>query len=78
MTLRELKPGQTATVEGLKDAHPSLISRIIALGIVPGERIEMLRHAPLGDPMQIKAGSTTISVRKADSDLITICDISAS
>jgi ferrous iron transport protein A len=72
MTLKDLKPGERGRVIGLKQGNPSLISRMMALGIVPGEDIEVLRCAPLGDPMQIRAGSTYISVRRSDSDLIDI------
>ncbi len=71
-TLKDLKPGEKGIISGLKDGNPSLISRVMALGIVPGERVEVLRHAPLGDPMQVRAGSTFISIRRADSVLIDI------
>ncbi len=72
MTLKDLKPGERGRVIGLKQDNPSLVSRMMALGIVPGEEVEVLRHAPLGDPMQIKAGSTYISVRRCDSELIDV------
>ncbi len=72
MTLSDLKPGQKGLVTDLKSTNLALISRVMALGIVPGEEIELLRHAPLGDPLQIKAGATYISVRKVDSGFINI------
>ena len=72
MTLSDLKPGQKGLVTDVKSNNLALISRVMALGIVPGEEIELLRHAPLGDPLQIKAGATYISVRKADSGFISI------
>ncbi|NVJ59414.1 MAG: ferrous iron transport protein A [Gammaproteobacteria bacterium] len=72
MTLKDLKPGQKGVVDSLSNGDPSLISRIMALGIIPGEELEVLRKAPLGDPMQVKAGTTYISIRKADSQLINI------
>ncbi len=34
------------------------------LGIVPSERIEKLRSAPLGDPISVRIGGTTITLRK--------------
>ena len=57
-TLLDLKPGDSAIVEEISHDDSSLLSRIIALGIIPGELIQVVRKAPLGDPMQIKAGST--------------------
>ncbi|NVJ50661.1 MAG: ferrous iron transport protein A [Gammaproteobacteria bacterium] len=72
MTLRDLKPGQKGIVESLNEGDPALLSRIMALGIIPGEQLEVLRDAPLGDPMQVKAGTTFISIRRIDSQLINI------
>jgi ferrous iron transport protein A len=72
MILSELKFGQKATITSIEHSNPSLISRIMALGLVPGEQVELLHRAPLGDPLQIKAGSTYISVRRADSSCISI------
>jgi len=37
MTLKDLKPGQKGIVESLNNQNPSLVSRVMALGIVPGE-----------------------------------------
>ncbi|MEE4245788.1 MAG: FeoA family protein [Kangiellaceae bacterium] len=71
-TIKELQPGQKAVIRGFTSDDPSMASRMMALGIIPGEQIEMLRSAPFGDPMQIKAGSTFISIRKVDSDFIDI------
>lgn len=34
------------------------------LGISPSERIKKLRAAPLGDPISLRIGGTTISLRK--------------
>ncbi|WP_144391893.1 FeoA family protein [Pleionea sediminis] len=72
MTLKDLKPGQKGIVENLCDANPSLMSRVMALGIVPGEELEVLRKAPLGDPMQVKAGGSYISIRRADCSIIDV------
>lgn len=72
MTLNDLKPGQKGLITDVTSTNAALISRVMALGIVPGEAIELLRHAPLGDPLQIKAGATYISVRKADSEFIKV------
>lgn len=72
MTLNDLKPGQKGLITDVTSTNTALISRVMALGIVPGEAIELLRRAPLGDPLQIKAGATYISVRKADSEFIKV------
>ena len=49
-----------------------LKSRLYALGIIPGIALEILRFAPLGDPMQVKAGSSFISIRKQEAHAILV------
>lgn len=40
--------------------------RLYALGIVPGAAVDVLRLAPLGDPMQIRVGGSLIGIRRSD------------
>ncbi len=47
-------------------------SRLYALGIIPGSAIELLRFAPLGDPMQVKVGGSFVSIRKSEAKIITV------
>ena len=51
---------------------PELRSRLYALGIIPGSALEILRFAPLGDPIQVKVRGTLISIRKADAEIIKV------
>ena len=66
MTLTNMQRGKRYLIRHINSEDQALISKILALGMVPGETIELLHHAPLGDPMQIKAGATYISIRKKD------------
>ncbi len=49
-----------------------LRSRLFALGVIPGAIVEVLRIAPLGDPMQLKVGGSFISIRKSEAAIITV------
>jgi ferrous iron transport protein A len=49
-----------------------MLSRVIALGMFPGETVSLLNTAPLGDPLQLKAGETYISMRKKDAQLVQV------
>ena len=54
-------------------AEPAeLRSRLYALGVIPGSALEILRFAPLGDPMQVKVGGSFISIRKAEANIIQV------
>jgi ferrous iron transport protein A len=67
MTLQDIRAGRCYVVKAIASKNEALVSKILSLGIVPGENIELMHKAPLGDPMQFKAGSTYVSIRRADS-----------
>lgn len=49
-----------------------LRNRLYALGIIPGSAIEVLRFAPLGDPMQLKVSGSFISIRRREAEIIQV------
>ncbi|MBD1584472.1 ferrous iron transport protein A [Pseudoalteromonas sp. JBTF-M23] len=72
MTLNDLKPRQKAVISALGHQDVALASRIMALGLVPGESIELMNVAPMGCPLQVKVGDTLVSVRKTDASFISL------
>jgi Fe2+ transport system protein FeoA len=45
-TLRELKAGQKGKVVGLLGANPTHLQKMMALGVLPGEKVEVLQTFP--------------------------------
>ena len=72
MTLIDLKPGQSARIHQISHHQDNLANKVISLGLFPGESVEILRQAPLGDPLQVKVGSTLVSVRKQDAQMVSV------
>ncbi len=64
--------GDHCVVLGVKKEFTELRSRLFALGVIPGAIVEVLRVAPLGDPMQLKVGGSFISIRKLEAAIITV------
>lgn len=69
-TLRDLKPGQRATITGFETDDPP--SRLLEMGLLPGTPVEVVRLAPLGDPIDLKVRGYHLSIRKHEAKLITI------
>ena len=44
--------------------------RLLDLGFVPGNVIEVLQRSPLGDPIAFRVNNTTIALRKEESTLM--------
>jgi ferrous iron transport protein A len=71
-TLSSAKSGDRCVVLEIASDPPEMKSRLYALGIIPGSAIELLRFAPLGDPMQVKVGGSFVSIRKSEAKIITV------
>lgn len=70
-TLNQLSPHQSATILQVK-AGQDLLRRMAALGIRPGRRVEVIRLAPMGGPLQIRIGHTDLMIRREDAARIDI------
>ena len=72
MTLDKLQFNQKARVKAVKSENAEVECRLLTLGLYPGVQIEVLRRAPLGDPIQVRSGSTLLSIRKTEAEGIKV------
>ena len=63
-TLDALRAGDRATVEGYATDSPP--GRLLEMGLLPGTAVEVVRLAPLGDPMDLRVRGFHLSVRKQE------------
>lgn len=64
-TLDQLTPGQQCELVSLSGSD-SLVQRLYELGLIEGERVELVAVAPLGDPIEIRVGNSRLTLRKAE------------
>jgi len=64
-SLDQLKTGQKARVEAIS-GHDALVQRLLEMGLLEGEEVEVLGFAPLGDPMEIRLGDYRLSLRRRE------------
>lgn len=72
LTLAQLNDNQPALVTNITQANPELRRRLYALGLVPGAQITRLRTAPLGDPLQVRVGGSSLSIRASDATSVLV------
>lgn len=61
--------GRTATVAEIK-LPPESRPRLMEMGLLVGTRVELVRFAPLGDPIEIKVRGYNLTLRKNEADQI--------
>lgn len=71
VTLKELKPGEKGEILKLRGEGP-LKRRLLDMGIVPGETVEVIRVAPLGDPVEVKVKGYRLSLRKEEAESVIV------
>lgn len=65
MTLAALSAGQKARIVGVPTGTSSS-QRLQDLGLVRGERVELLKKAPLGDPIEIRVMNYDLCIRQSE------------
>ena len=68
-TLKDMRPGETATVARLLGEGP-VKRRIMDMGITRGTEIFVRKVAPLGDPVEVTVRGYELSLRKVDAEMI--------
>lgn len=70
-TLKDVPVGRTAVIERV-DGEGALRRRIMDMGLTKNTEIYVQKVAPLGDPMEIIVRGYSLSIRKADAQMIEV------
>lgn len=71
MRLSELKTGDKARVVKIL-GHGAFRKRLMEMGFVKGQEVDVLLHAPLRDPIKYKILGYEVSLRRSEADLIEV------
>ena len=61
--LTDVCAGVSCTIAQIQ-AAPDNRPRLMEMGLVPGTKIELVRFAPLGDPVEIRVRGYNLTLRK--------------
>ena len=70
MNLSQLKPGEQGTIVEFTDQEMSV--KLMEMGCLPGEVVEVERLAPMGDPIAIRVAGYQLCLRKSEASVIII------
>lgn len=71
MTLKELKPGQSAVISSV-GGEGALRQHFLDMGVIPGAEVTLIKYAPMGDPMELQIHGYALTLRLEDADKIQI------
>ena len=70
-TLNTMKAGEKGVVSALRGAG-SIQQRLLEMGVCPGIEVEVVRFAPLGDPMMIHVRGFLLALRKSEAAMVAV------
>lgn len=70
LLLSDLQPGQVATI--VKLASDEIFLKLMEMGCLPGERIEVVQKALFNDPMSISVAGYLLSLRTDEAKQIIV------
>lgn len=73
-TIRDLKIGQAATVSAV-GGEGALRQHFLDMGVIPGVTVELIKYAPMGDPIELKVQSYELTLRLADAAKIDVVNV---
>ena len=69
--LTSVELGAPVTVARL-NLPPSVTPRLMEMGLLVGTRVQLVRFAPLGDPVEIKLRGYHLTLRRSEADQILV------
>ncbi|MBK9121716.1 MAG: ferrous iron transport protein A [Chloroflexi bacterium] len=71
MTLDQLQAGQAATIRKVA-GEGAVRRRLMDMGLIRGAAIEMVKAAPMGDPVDYLVRGYHLSLRKSEAKLVEV------
>lgn len=69
--LNEIKPGCCAKIR-CHHAHGAIRQRLLDLGFIPNSKIDIIRRAPLGDPIECRVANYKVALRGSEAAFIEV------
>jgi ferrous iron transport protein A len=64
-SLDQLRLGERARVEAIR-GDDAIVQRLLEMGLIEGEEVEVIGFAPLGDPLEIRLRDYRLSLRRSE------------
>jgi len=70
--IRDLKPGQRARIRDYGRADRDYLRQLLRMGLLRGTEIQLVRAAPLGDPIELAVRGYKLTLRKDEANILEV------
>lgn len=71
-SLKGLAVGDRGQVTGFEEGGRAYRKKLLSMGLTPGVELEVVRVAPMGDPVEIRVRGTSVSLRKGEAEALQV------
>jgi len=68
--LKDMKVSDKAVISGFEKGNENYRKKLLSLGLTRGTEIQLVKYAPLGDPVEILVRGFHLSLRKEEAEII--------
>ena len=72
VSLNSLLPGEQAVIQRIGATVHNVRQRLLELGLTKGTCVELIRMAPMGDPIEVKIKGYRLSLRKLEAEAVLV------
>jgi ferrous iron transport protein A len=72
LKLKDMAVGDTGRVIGFGEGSAAYRRKLLSMGLTPGVECSLTRHAPMGDPVEIRVRGFSLSLRKAEAESLLV------
>ncbi|HET6273388.1 MAG TPA: FeoA family protein [Bacteroidota bacterium] len=65
-------PGERGTVSRINTVGSALKQRLLEMGLIRGTLVELVRVAPMGDPIEVRVRGYRLSMRRLEAESVII------
>ncbi len=70
MSIADLKEGEKGVIDNVD--HKDIPLKLIEMGCLPGNEVELIQRAPFKDPICLKINGSVLAIRESIAQLIQI------
>jgi ferrous iron transport protein A len=70
-SLDQLRVGQRGLVEAV-GGEGAVLQRLLEMGVLEGEEVELVGFAPLGDPIEVRLRDYRLSLRRSEAARVVV------
>jgi ferrous iron transport protein A len=72
LTLKEMSAGDQGRVQGFEEGGRAYRRKLLSMGLTPGVEFQVVRVAPLGDPVEVRVRGASVSLRRGEAEALRV------